>query len=423
MARQAAISGISIDSNRQSKANTAKARTTMKKAKEAQHPPAEAWRIFRFLQRFELPKDMKACRRSGLEFTKDYVGLAAGDEAVGYQMQFQLLQNGDGFENMALYGLYRNLVNLAGQHSRAKRGYLIGADGQPLTNAHLARLFHIHPARMAKCLRRYAEVGLLERVALPAAWDLSQNEQPRDKGRGVPGQLPESGGQLPESGGQLPESGDVTKTSKSRKKKKAPSRTGKTGNGNPNPKGSNDPKSKAKAQRGTTGKTGTPNSANPVTAQGATSEAPKGEKQGQQQGRPTRNPTIPDASGRPETVQPGPKAARGSVNSATGRRRPRAPTPDAVVPVYDRFDLQLAQRVYLALKLPYATDSTEGVSEIASFAAVWHTIAEARASPEALDALGQRALREARRIGKAKTAQNRSAVWISTIRKIAAAKP
>ena len=53
------------------------------------------WRIFHFGERFELSENIRKCRKSALEFSRDFVGDAGGDEAVGYQRQFALLSNGD----------------------------------------------------------------------------------------------------------------------------------------------------------------------------------------------------------------------------------------------------------------------------------------------------------------------------------------
>ncbi len=94
------------------------------------------------------------------------------------------------------------------------------------------------------------------------------------------------------------------------------------------------------------------------------------------------------------------------------------------VPQYDRHDLAFGLRIHQTLRLGSNPDQGEGLSEVASFAAVWHRIRAqlARAPPEIIDRLGARGIKEARRIGKSRTAKNRSSVWISLIRKIADAK-
>lgn len=142
----------------------------------------KGWRIFRFKQRFELPDDIKICRKSGLQFTRDFVSAAGGDEAVGYLNQFSMLSNGDGLELCMLQGLYRRLVNMAASHSKAKRGYLLGPSDEPLSDAQIGKLVSIKAPQMRKLLHKFASVELLEKVELPD-FDFSMNEQPaKEKG-------------------------------------------------------------------------------------------------------------------------------------------------------------------------------------------------------------------------------------------------
>ena len=145
----------------------------MKKAKKKKVPAASkrsatkvpmVWRIFHFKERFELPENIRKCRRSALEFSRDYVGDAGGDEAVAYQRQFALLSNGDGLEFGLLYGLYRLLVNMAAKQSRAFRGYLLDAKNQPLSDAQIGKLLKIETRRTSKLLRKYESVYFLEHV-------------------------------------------------------------------------------------------------------------------------------------------------------------------------------------------------------------------------------------------------------------------
>jgi len=67
-----------------------------------------------------------------------------------------------------LKGLYRDMVNMTAQHSKAKRGYLIDADDQPLTDPQVGKLLNIKGPMMRKIMGQYAEVKLLEKVELPA---------------------------------------------------------------------------------------------------------------------------------------------------------------------------------------------------------------------------------------------------------------
>lgn len=158
-----------------------------KSKKEVSPAQRKVWRIFHFESRYEMPEDMKSNRKSGLNYTKRFVGTNGGDEAVGYQLQLGMLCNGDGQESCLLEGLYGKLVNMAAALSRAKRGYLIDADDKPLSSAQIAKLLNIAPPTMRKMIARFEKVRLLERVELPE-FDLSKNEPPvkngAEKGKG-----------------------------------------------------------------------------------------------------------------------------------------------------------------------------------------------------------------------------------------------
>lgn len=393
---------------------------TNHKSERVNKKSPQVWRIFRFKERFELGEDVKILRKSGLHFTKDFVGVAGGDEAVGYRKQFGLLLNGDGLESAAFYGVYRMLVNMAAEHTRAKRGYLLDASDQPLTATQIGRLLHIKTPKMRQILRKFASVSLLEQVHLPE-FDLSINDGPKEK--------EDSGGskEAPPRDQKRGKDRDARNTSDNFEKEGAPSRTGKAGKGKiKEPNGS---KEKVNAQRGTNGETGNTTSAittgnNSNAQEGQDQEAESPPDAGKASIPPTTtppsktDPTDPDALGQGKTVtavQPAP----GSDNQPTTHRRRRRAS---FAPEYDRHDVQLARRVYHALKLPWDTDGPEGASEVGSFASVWHKVMQqlSRAPPEVCDQLGLRAVREAGKIAKRKASQNKSAVWINTIRKIAA---
>lgn len=89
---------------------------------------------------------------------------------------------------------------------------------------------------------------------------------------------------------------------------------------------------------------------------------------------------------------------------------------------YDIHDLTVGRRVHRALHLLSDPDEGDGYSEVCSFASVWHGIMQlqARSPPEFRDLLGMRLLKLAGKIAKSKAARNKSRVWISKAREIAA---
>lgn len=130
------------------------------------------------------------------------------------------------------------------------------------------------------------------------------------------------------------------------------------------------------------------------------------------------DPTKPDALGQRKATQVA-EPAPGSDNQPQARQRRHR---GIYVAGYDRHDLTLGRRVFIALRLGGDPDHGDGYSEVCSFAAVWHRIMQqlARAPPEVRDELGRRAIREAETIAKRRSARSKSKVWISNVRKIAA---
>ena len=137
----------------------------------------KVWRIYHFQERYELPDDMRKCRMSSLEYTRDFVGDSGGDEAVSYHHQMNMLSNGDGLEFAQLYGIYRLLVNMSAKRSRAYRGFLLDIDNEPLNDSQIAALLHVDRRKMPTIMRKLASAKLLEQVRLPI-FDLDKNKIP-----------------------------------------------------------------------------------------------------------------------------------------------------------------------------------------------------------------------------------------------------
>lgn len=127
----------------------------------------QAWRIFQFRERFELPVDVRIARKSGLRYVRDFVGVAGGSEAIRYQRQLAALMDGNGLEFYCLYGAYRQLINLAAKWTTPYRGHLLHANTNPLTDAQIGQLLKISHQKMSRILRRLASVKLIEKVAWP----------------------------------------------------------------------------------------------------------------------------------------------------------------------------------------------------------------------------------------------------------------
>ena len=390
---------------------TKKPDRSKKSAKAPNNQSPLVWRIFHFKERFELPEDMRACRKSGLQYTRDFVSAAGGDEAVGYLNQFKLLDNGDGLAMAMLKGLYRDLVNMSAQHSKAKRGHLIDADDKPLTDVQIGKLLNIKGPTMRKILRQYAGVKLLEKVDMPE-FDLSINDLPPRKGGD------ERGGEGRGKGDQRgsPEkSGNLQKPLKKRQ----------------NGKRENE-KNNVNKQRATNGLTavnakGKENDNSAIHQANAQGE---GSSRGQVKDEP---PTAP-ATAPPLPSEPHVSDDLGDSHvipftcpqtSFEPASRSQHPAVTTVAGGYNRGDEVVGDRVYAALGLRWAADSPEGRREICSFASKWAQcrVRLARLPPDVVDGLGVRLIVEARKIAKrGKRNKRPGAVWCTVADKLAAAR-
>lgn len=336
-------------------------------------PERRVWRIFHFTERFELPEDIKICRKSGLQYTKRFVGVAAGDEAVGYHRQLGILCNGDGQEVSMLKGLYGDLVDMAAEQSYAKRGYLLDADSQPLTSAQIAKLLNYKAPVMRRLLKRFESVKLLERVELPA-FDLSKNEK----------------------AGQ-------SKRTKKKSLRNVPENSEKTG-----APLKNDKRQTAKGkQRATHGLTAVvaKNKNKDKNNNNDTRERPTGRSSpGQGQGP---NPTA----SAPTTAPPLPSEPHASDDGGRQRSKSFARPPGSAD--ISSAGLVYGRRVYLALRYLWDIDSPEAAREIASFASKHDELCRRLSprSPPQIDAQLMRGLSEAAKIAGRKANKNKGAVW------------
>ncbi len=412
----------------------------------------KVWHVFRFKERYELPDDMRSFRQSGLLFTRDFVGTAGGDEAVGYHNSFGLLSNNDGLEYAMLYGLYRELINMAAQHSRARRGYLLNASGEPLKLGQIAKLLNIPPRDMQTLLYRLKSVKLMEYIHLPK-FDMTLNDDPRShtpksKETKSGGRSTKSGGRSTKSGGRSTKSGgrstsrknsDIAHLNKNEKQGSRPGNAAENGNvtpkkgalrngpeisGNfrkPLKKGKVKVKVKTKSKR----KQRAPNGA---TAIAETVTEKRRAKQVQALEGKQLDGQAPIAEAEPlkprNVDAPGPARRVIPFERALGSISPAEPGTGESGAVYDRHDFRTGVRVYSALGYRWSIDSQEGRREICSFASTIHKLLERLRGqpPTVVDEFALRMIREAVKIGRRRSKQNCGAVWTTVVCKIADAR-
>lgn len=376
----------------------------------------KVWRIFRFIERFELGEDVRSHRKSALDFTRDYVGVGAGNEAVGYQQQLSMLSNCDGQEYYLLYGIYRALINEAGKRSRAYRGYLLDAANEPLSDAKIGKMLKIHAKKMTRLLRRLESVELLVRVPMPDKWDLSVDEVP-----------PKEGDSNKAAGAQQDKkshsrtknkvvSGRARKSAeKSVEVRKPLKRTAKT---EVQPNGCKKGNEKRKATNGLTA-VGQRTKKN-GKARRDNFNALEGEEKTQR----ALSPPMAAKRGHPPTTAPVPSEPCGSDAQGVSRVIPFAPSPpgsvkgDIAPHRINRAAQLYAHEIYEALALPWDIDSVQARREIGSFASVFYKSRGSGIPPEQLDELWRRGIDEARTIGKKNKSRKRGAVWCWMFAKI-----
>lgn len=354
----------------------------------------KVWRIFRFTERYELPEDVKICRKSSLHYVKLFVGISAGDEAVGYEQQMAMMCNGDGQQSAMIEGLYGKLVKMAGKHSYYRRGYLIDAAGEPLTVSMLARLLNFPQPTMKKWIKRFEQVRLLEKVEQPDFEKLLEDgdtEKPKNQPKnednsGTDRNAPKRSG----TKRNVPESFKKTTTTKTPKGVKT-NRKRKATNGKRHAVGSkkkngNNVSNASALEREVTGY--------------AQCQEPRAEK--------------------PKESDLGGEASRERCKSPPGA-------------VYDQSDVAYGKRILRALGYNGEMDEGDAWREITSFASVYHDCRKMLCNlpPPEIDNLGIRGLREADRICRRRKQRKRDgrlritnppALWNRTFQKIARSK-
>ena len=335
----------------------------------------KVWHIYRFKERYELPDDKKILRKSGLLFTRDFVGTGAGDEAVGYANQFAMLCNGDGLDTALMNGLYRLLVKMAASHSYYRRGYLLGPDGSALTAAELGAMLNIPGRKMFSLLNRFKRVQLLEYVTLP---DFDELENPSDTGSGS---------------GRKKGKKTTRKKAKKRSLRKFPEISGNF----------RKPLNKTETTNGCAYKGNKRQDGSSSLQEKKTATVDPGYAQEGQ-----------EAAGKPS------KPSKPHEAASSGDRGHIIPIYDAgaaISPQYDRHDYRFGERIYQALGFTMPIEQLEAIREIASFASKWRQAQRRMSafSPGQVDRVGMRLLQEARKIAKRPQNKNRGAVFCSVV--------
>jgi len=123
------------------------------------------YHIFRNDDRYDVLTRSGHVYQGNLPYVREHTG--SDEEGSNYLNQFTMMTCKDGPEFCMLYGCYRLLICLGARQTRPYRGWLLGADKQPFTDSQLGQLLNIPTKLMTKILKRFLSVKLIEKIELP----------------------------------------------------------------------------------------------------------------------------------------------------------------------------------------------------------------------------------------------------------------
>ena len=151
------------------------AKKVKKKTAKPSTRKVKVWHICRFAELFELPEDARYCRKSPLVYTREFVGSGTDDVSIEYKQQINVIKAHP--NRHVLRSVFDDLKEIAANKSRAYRGYLLGQGYKPADDRLISMWVGLDLAATKKALRQLAEIGLVERMELPA-FDPDTNEPP-----------------------------------------------------------------------------------------------------------------------------------------------------------------------------------------------------------------------------------------------------
>ena len=343
---------------------------TSKKTKKAKSSPRakKVWYIFQFKERFELPDDVRFCRRGPLQFVREYVGSGQTDVSITYKQQLEAVKTSP--NRHILRSIFDDLREIAANRSRCYRGYLLDEKNQPATEKKIAQWVGLEPSECRRVLKELADIGLIERVPLPE-FDITENEIPRkSKRRSDRSRKPGSRGGKKRGKGKSSSAHEPARASSSAFTETV------NGNGNGNNKGN-------KKQ-----------TAKPLSNGGINQERTSGRDM---RGQGVMREEIPTA---PTTT---PLFSPTGSDAGVGHRSLDSSVPDlprsvlTPPPKYGDEAKQFGFEIFKALRVQHNPTSPEGRRELGGFASAWQTAQISGIS--SLNELWQASVQDATRIG------------------------
>jgi hypothetical protein len=422
-------------------------------AKTVQRRTARAWHVLNFQERFELPEDMRKCRKGALLFLK-YVVSPSDDESINLAEQLSSLRcmATDEMPEILLEGCFWRLAKMAANRSRVYRGYLLDERYQPATACRIAMWLGLNADLATAVMDGLEKAGLVERVPLPEFIDDDDGDDPDDP---------------------TPAQNDTGETGKGSKKpgrrKTAPAgskKAKKTNSGNgrkfPDTFKKGEDESEVNPQPSASGKGERENEDQPSAAEGQGPAARAAEAKGQDAASrlPEGVRTIGSVAARmvsellkaeaeSETETEKQAGCEGNCErTGTGQSQPQGKAPsaptttplnltgdltgtdglgegkasnikltDRLDELYDSTGYLFADKVFRAIGVPHAVGSPIGRSEIEAFASAWQRALKSGRNVTALNELFDKSVKRAEFFGRQRARGKRyrqgpEAVWM-----------
>lgn len=393
----------------------------------------KVWRVFRFEERFELSDDVRYCRRTPLQYIREYVGSGQDDESIAYKQQLAILRSRPNRAELflAFYEIRENAAN----RSRCYRGYLLDESFRPASEKKISLLLKLDYKVARRVLKELAEIGLIERVPVPD-FDLDVNTPPPQKsgnsGRArkktnVPGNSRSSPGAFKKKEKEK-EKKTATVIGKSESKKEKKTAIGKIekekqaeaeaeaeGKAKTVPKGKIVPKTEAEpqaeAEAEAEGRAEKESHTGTIAQQAPTATPPS---------VPTM-PTVSDSGEGADGIMPR-DPPQSVFNRATSQPGVLRRSVAGMRMLHDPAGREYALKIYKAICVPYPESSTEGIRELTSFASAWLHAKAAGLTPAELESLWHRTIKDAevhgrkRKIRPGVYTKSPEAVWWATFK-------
>jgi len=366
-------------------------KTTKRKVAAAKKRSVKVWHIFRFEQRFELPDDVRYCRKSPLVYTRDFVGSGLDDESISYHQQVTALRSMSNF--LQLKGAFHELKGIAANRSRCYRGYLLDEVFKPAGDEKISQWLCVNVKDGKKILKSLEQVGLVERVNVPK-FDPTKNEPPTDdsdisvRARRSPGAFKKNG----------------NGKGKDKGKKKTAFGNGKRKNGKETASAKPQP---AEAEggnlnqsQGKPGMQGNGKQKGLVEKKATTGRRGEVGREAETPSTPTTAPPLPLPFKPTETDAGGESGSFETLPSSD-----HAAVAERLDSLYEASAQQFAEEIFKAIQTPCRMDSQRGARELGAFASAWQGAQQARLTPCRLDALWQRSVKEAEKMSRKRKRQ------------------